>query len=286
VQDKALAKSYRIEFNEMWGGNTLTPDLTISKFGEFKTNNTPEKFIIDGKPVELYFSPSDGTNAAIAQALESADASIEFALLVITQNTLSNIIIDKSMNPFITVDGIVNDINTNGSDFQEMVDAGVNVIAHDIESSLHHKYAIIDHNDFQSDPLVVTGSHNWSATAGSVNDENTLIIHSAEIANQFYQEFTARVSEVLSAEAYSEVQVRLYPNPASDWVTLEFQGNGDAATISVYTLEGKVVQQLNLNSFSGANGLTLNVSNLPAGLYLLQYNEGNRSGVQRLAISK
>ncbi|MFT6998349.1 MAG: hypothetical protein ACJAQ4_002110, partial [Cryomorphaceae bacterium] len=32
--------------------------------------------------------------------------------------------------------------------------------------------------------------------------------------------------------------------------------------------------------------LVLDVSNLPAGLYLLQYNEGNRSGVQRLAISK
>jgi len=286
IQDKALAKSYRIEFNEMWGSNSPVSDPSASRFGEFKSNNTPEKFIIDGNPVELYFSPSDGTNAAIAQALESADASIAFALFVFTQNTLSDIIIEKSMNDFISVEGIMNDINTNGSDFEEMVNQGVNVIAHEIEFSLHHKYAIVDHDDFTSDPIVVTGSHNWSATAGSVNDENTLVIHNAEIANQFYQEFTARFGEVLSTATRPEIELKLYPNPALDWITLEFEGGGNPATLSIYSLEGKVVDQLNIHAFNGSNGLVLDVSSLRAGIYLLQYNEGNRTGMQRLAISK
>ncbi len=287
IQDKALAKSYRIEFNEMWGSNTMTPDPINSKFGEFKRNNTPEKFIIDGKNVELYFSPGNATNPAIAEALNSADASIDFALLLLTENSLADIIIEKSQNPFITVNGIINDINTTGSDFDEMVDEGVNVLEHSSLTSLHHKYGIVDHADFNSDPLVITGSHNWTASADDVNDENTLIIHDATIANLFYQEFTARYNEAtLSTDEQAQAEIKLYPNPATDWVNLEFEGLGDAATITVYSLEGKLIQQLNIRSYKGANGLTLDVSSLPVGFYLLEYKEGNRKGVQKLSISK
>jgi len=50
---------------------------------------------------------------------------------------------------------------------------------------------IVDH-DTASDPFVITGSMNWSANGEDTNDENTLIIHDADIANQFYQEFAAR----------------------------------------------------------------------------------------------
>ena len=51
-----------------------------------------------------------------------------------------------------------------------------------------------------SDPLVITGSHNWSTAAETNNDENTIIIHDANIANQFYQEFYMRMSELATAE--------------------------------------------------------------------------------------
>ena len=60
------------------------------------------------------------------------------------------------------------------------------------DSLLHHKYLIVD-VDSTSDPTVVTGSMNWSANGDDTNDENTLIIHDAPIANQFYQEFAARL---------------------------------------------------------------------------------------------
>ncbi|MCU0613306.1 MAG: hypothetical protein MUE60_16160, partial [Candidatus Eisenbacteria bacterium] len=39
---------------------------------------------------------------------------------------------------------------------------------------------------------VITGSHNWSSSAETTNDENTLIIHSPVIANLYLQEFAAR----------------------------------------------------------------------------------------------
>jgi len=57
---------------------------------------------------------------------------------------------------------------------------------------MHHKYLIVDNSDPSSDPLLLTGSHNWSSSAEYRNDENTLIVHDATIANIYYQEFTER----------------------------------------------------------------------------------------------
>ena len=286
IKDQSLARAYTIEFEEMWGGSGAQPDLENSRFGELKMRNTPEKFIIGGKNIELYFSPSDNTTTAIAEAIETTEYDLEFALLLITSNILADAIVDAA-NLFVQPRGLINDVNTTGSDFQYLVDEGINVVSHEGFGQLHHKYGIIDHSQPDADPIVITGSHNWTSSAESVNDENTLIIHDATIANLFHQEFTARYNEVtLSTNDLVETEIKLYPNPATDQITLEFDGGGSAAIVSVYSLDGKVISQKNINSFNGSNRLVLDVSNLPAGLYLLQYNEGSRSGVQRLAISK
>jgi len=286
IKDQSLARAYTIEFDEMWGGSGPQPDPVNSRFGELKFRDTPEKFIIGGKNIELYFSPSDDATSAIAEAIETTEYDLEFALLLITNNILADAIVDAA-NLFVQPRGLINDVNTTGSDFQYLLDEGINVISHEGFGQLHHKYAIIDHSQPEADPIVITGSHNWTSSAESVNDENTLIIHDATIANLFHQEFTARYNEVtLSTDDLVETEIKLYPNPAIDQITLEFNGGGDAAIVSVYSLDGKVISQKNINSFNGSNRLVLDVSNLSAGLYLLQYNEGNRTGVQRLAITK
>jgi phosphatidylserine/phosphatidylglycerophosphate/cardiolipin synthase-like enzyme len=234
----------------------------------------------------LYFSPSDNTTTAIAEAIESTEYDLEFALLLITNNLLADAIVDAA-NLFVQPRGLVNDVNGTGSDFQYLVDQGINVISHEGFGQLHHKYGIIDHSQPDADPIVITGSHNWTSSAESVNDENTLIIHDATIANLFHQEFTARYNEVtLSTDEVTQTELKIFPNPTSDWVTLQFEGGGSAATVSIFSLDGKLIKQLNITAFNGSNGLVLDVTGLPAGLYLLQYNEGNRTGTQRLAISK
>jgi len=60
---------------------------------------------------------------------------------------------------------------------------------------LHHKYMLIDADSVESNPIVITGSQNWTSSAEEVNDENTLIIHDAGIAQQHLQEFIARFKE-------------------------------------------------------------------------------------------
>jgi len=48
---------------------------------------------------------------------------------------------------------------------------------------LHHKFAVID------DKIVITGSHNWSASANYNNDEALLVIENPTVAAHFSQEF-------------------------------------------------------------------------------------------------
>jgi len=57
---------------------------------------------------------------------------------------------------------------------------------------LHSKMMVIDQSNPQSDPTVWTGSHNWSSAADQKNDENSIVIHDATIANIYYQEFMQR----------------------------------------------------------------------------------------------
>ena len=87
-EDQSLARAYTIEFHEMWGSDGPTPDESNAKFGPDKTWNTPVDFLIGGSPVELYFSPSDGTTNAIRQEIESADSEFEFALLALDRKSV------------------------------------------------------------------------------------------------------------------------------------------------------------------------------------------------------
>ena len=217
VRDMALARAYRSEFNEMWGGPGGQPIPASSRFGPDKTNNTPHFFHIGGTPVQCWFSPSDGTTARIASALHSADQSIEFALFALTSSTLTTALVDRHAVPGVDVRGIVEEDDMNMYTYQTLLDAGVDVRPDGSPNYLHHKYAIVDRGLPASDPLVITGSHNWSFNAETQNDENTLILHSAALADQFHQEWHARWNTAVQVDdtgISGEGKLHLWPNPA------------------------------------------------------------------------
>lgn len=66
-------------------------------------------------------------------------------------------------------------------------------------------------------------------------------------------------------------RVSVYPNPASDNVTLTI--GGDATTVSVYNVMGTLVSTQPVSC--GAN--TVNMSSLPAGVYFLRITNGNEA---------
>lgn len=199
IQDQSVARTFELEFNEMWGGTGIVANPSNAKFGADKSNNTPHHFLVNGDAMEIYFSPTDNTTNHLVKAIETTDDELNFALLVFTHNNLGWAIEDLHNNSVI-VKGIIEQVSTTGSEYQYLVDAGVDVLSHmGVSNIFHHKYCIIDQAITSSDPTIITGSHNWSAAAEDSNDENTIFLHNQNIANQYYQEFVERYNELVGA---------------------------------------------------------------------------------------
>ena len=231
IQDEAIAKAYTLEFEEMWGG----------VFGNNKSDNTPHKFLADGKLVEVYFSPSDQTTSHILETIENVDNTLEFGLLSFTRDDLGQAVIDKDIEFGVTVRGIIEQENGTGSEFATLAAASVDVRSHTgVTHTFHHKYLIVDANSISADPIVLTGSHNWSNNAENNSDENTIIIHDAISANIYLQEFEKRWGELGNANAIDElinIKVSIFPNPSSGIISI----NSDLKInqINVYAVDGR-----------------------------------------------
>ena len=232
---------------------------------------------------------------------------IDFALLVFTNNQLGTTIAEEHESG-VEVNGIIEQINTEGSEYDFLVEEGVNVISHQgFGDSFHHKYCIVDHDNTDSDPLVITGSHNWSGAAETNNDENTMIIHDANIANQFFQEFNERMNEIENqvepsfncvgeacidpmdgsgtysslvaceyvcspASIHELVQgnIQVYPNPNEGKFTIQI--NSLISTTLKYRisdLQGKIVVENKVNLLKGINKLEIN-ENITTGFYFVE----------------
>jgi len=267
-QDESICKGFRLEFNEMWGGSGPTPQPANSKFSSNKSFNTPIKYIIGNSPVEAYFSPTDNVSSAINDALVTTNTSLEFCLLAFTFDLLANTVVTVHDDFFTYVRGVIEQTTGSGTDFDMFVTAGVEVYSHEgVDGQLHHKYAIVDASDPGSDPMVITGSHNWSASAESINDENTVIVHDARVANLFFQEFMARYMEFVGiSEVSSQNGFVLFPNPASGSVVIvQNQMANEAHQLTVVDLAGR---QVISEQITGPRN-TISLGGLSSGLYVV-----------------
>jgi hypothetical protein len=287
IQDQSLARVYTMEFEEMWGGNGVQPNALQARFGPDKSDNTPHQLNIGGWEVECYFSPSDNVNSAILKAIETSDSELYFALLSFTRTDLATAIADRITQHNVYAAGIANSWSGGGQAAFGILQnvMGPRVMSYNhatLPGILHHKYLIVDQADTTSDPLVLTGSNNWSTSAIQRNDENTLIIHHPAIANQYYQEFWQRFFEngggILNMQAVTvSSAVRFMPNPARSHLFVLLR---DKAQLSIATVEGKIVMSVKLRS--GLNHV--DVSSLPEGLYLLHFRWNDSQQTEKLVI--
>ena len=184
VQDQTLARTYKLEFEEMWGSSADQPDTSASRFGFEKQDNTPHEFVIGGKRVESYFSPSDNTNQELIKTLLTANDSVQFATMLITRFDIANAI-DTLFANGVPVAGLINNSSTTTVYSQLLTSMGNQLFVNpDTNIIMHHKFFVVDAGT-DNDPIVWTGSHNWSSNANAKNDENTLVVHDAEVADWY-----------------------------------------------------------------------------------------------------
>lgn len=177
IHSSRLAENYTIEFEEMF---------VDDRFGPGSPANTPHpSFGLDSTLVEVYFSPEDGTADRLLELIAEAQESIYFLTYSFTSDDLAEALIKRAREG-VSVAGVFEESqykSNTGTEYDNLLAAGLDVRLDGNPRQMHHKVLIID------EEIVVAGSYNFSFNAENKNDENTLIIHRPDLVAEFLAEY-------------------------------------------------------------------------------------------------
>jgi phosphatidylserine/phosphatidylglycerophosphate/cardiolipin synthase-like enzyme len=291
-QDSSLAHTFTTEFNEMWGSTGLVPNVSLSKFGPFKTDNTQHIFNIGGTTVEQYFSPSDSTNTHILDAISSANDDLYFGVYTFTEIAEADSIVSKIKNQSVYTAGILDQYSQSFTPYSILSPVMTNMlkIYNQSNSIYHNKMMIADPCSPNSDPLVETGSRNWTISANTTNDENTVIVHDDTITNIYYQSFYQNFLDLggtltpcvnsTSVKELNNLPVKIYPNPANESLTIFVNGIMQSQ-ITISNSLGVELGGWKLKA--GENKIDTHV--FPQGIYFLRMSNDNHIYNSKLIIA-
>jgi phosphatidylserine/phosphatidylglycerophosphate/cardiolipin synthase-like enzyme len=122
--------------------------------------------------------------------IEAAQERIRFMAFTFTSDEIADALLARARDG-VVVRGVVEARNAEReySEYERLRRELHDVLPDGNPYIMHHKVIIID------DATVITGSYNVTASAEDSNDENVLIIHDAEVAALFVEEF-GRVYEL------------------------------------------------------------------------------------------
>lgn len=113
------------------------------------------------------------------------------------------------------------------------------------------------------------------------------------LTEQAVQTFSIWVSGTLTDnlgvdEEAAGVQVNAYPNPATDFTTIQFTLVDDASvSVNITDLSGKVVYNNNLGKRdAGSNNIVVNTSEFSNGVYMYTVNVNNKKVTRRIIVNK
>ncbi|MDA3817748.1 MAG: T9SS type A sorting domain-containing protein [Prolixibacteraceae bacterium] len=96
-------------------------------------------------------------------------------------------------------------------------------------------------------------------------DNSTAEYALSELKYLSFEDLTTGIEQPVQQGASNLIT---YPNPVTDVLNIELTGVASRGTISILTLEGKLLQE---QKTDGANTAVLNLSQLSQGIYLCRY---------------
>lgn len=208
IKDNEVARTYREEFEMMWGTSATEPDPDNMRFHRDKENVSQNEFWVDDTKVEVYFGPMDrnrrkpSISARIVNLIENhVRYDARFLSFAITPGIpISQALWNKSFETDMRLEGVIDNMffgrYRNNNDIWAQPEAtrdNRKILPSRELRKLHQKTMILDavrpDYDDGHHAIAITGSYNFSAAAEEVNDENIVFIHDDTLANLFYQDF-------------------------------------------------------------------------------------------------
>jgi phosphatidylserine/phosphatidylglycerophosphate/cardiolipin synthase-like enzyme len=172
IDSPKIATAYLRELEQMFDKG---------KYHNLKRSAGPLTVKLADAEVEVMFSPQDTPiRERVRPLIKDADKSIDVAVFFLTHKRIAGDLIDahlRGVKVRVIIDATA---ATNGYSKHELLRAaGIPVKIENWGGKLHAKSAVIDGE------TVITGSMNWTSAGDDANDENVVIIHSAEHAAQY-----------------------------------------------------------------------------------------------------
>lgn len=151
--------------------------------------------------VKVYFSLYNDPESIIIEKIDNAKEFINIAMYAFTDREIAQAIIrakDRGVDIKIYLDR--SQVNAEYSKSRYFINNAIEGIR--ISSNnyiMHNKFAVIDNK------IVITGSYNWTASAGERNDENLLVIDDKNIIKEYQNQFNNLWNNKYSPERYQEL---------------------------------------------------------------------------------
>jgi len=152
--------------------------------------------------VKVYFSLYDAPELIIIEKIDNAKDFINIAMYTFTDREIAQAIIrakDRGVNIKIYLDR--SQINAKYSKSRYFINNGIEegIRISSNNYIMYNKFAVIDNK------IVITGSYNWTASAGERNDENLLVIDDKNIIKEYQNQFNILWNNKYSLERYQEL---------------------------------------------------------------------------------
>ncbi len=176
IQSPELAADYRVEFEKMY---------VDKQFGGDRPADIPyPEITINGTRIQVCFAPEGNCSQKIIAAISSAQKSVQFMAFSFTHDGISKAVEERLKNG-VKISGVfeTRGTDTEASEYERLLKRKADVLLDGNPYNMHHKVFIIDGK------IVILGSYNFSRNADTLNDENLLIIHNADIAKTYLEEY-------------------------------------------------------------------------------------------------
>jgi phosphatidylserine/phosphatidylglycerophosphate/cardiolipin synthase-like enzyme len=228
MTDTTVANIYATEFAEMFAG----------AFSNDKTDNTAHTATVGGSQLEIAFSPTDALQSRIVNAINTANTAVQVAMFTFTNDAIGDALIAAHARG-VAVEVLLDQVAAGGvgSERDRLCAGGVTVRVENFSGKIHDKYAVIDAGT-ASDPLIITGSTNWTANAVQANDENLLIAHDAGLAGAYAADF-ARIRSAITPGGFTcNVSGAVTPTVAQYLPIIQRAQNTATATATATATQG------------------------------------------------
>jgi phosphatidylserine/phosphatidylglycerophosphate/cardiolipin synthase-like enzyme len=199
INSPELNQLYAKEFQQMWNGRYQSKKWD---------SPMPSEIWVERTRVEVLFSPQDFIAQRVRKRLLQARSSIQVGMFYLTNADLLKALSFQNrrgvpvslMLDDLTLGAMIHSKEGRNRKLSEFLDSEeLDYRTEGTNHLFHHKFAVIDAG-IGPDPMVITGSFNWTMGAAKKNDENVLIIHSPEMAKIFQGKFANYYGKVPQAK--------------------------------------------------------------------------------------